>query len=82
MSRLLSLEMSLCLEFAKKHNGQLHRFPGGYWAHANWDATGGRHFGTKTVEALVSRGLLVYSAWQESRSGPKFPILATVNQEK
>ena len=77
--RVLSPEMKRCLEFVRKEGGSIYRFPGGYWAQENWRDVGGRSFGTTTVEALISRGLLVYSAWNESK---RFPIQATLYQEK
>jgi hypothetical protein len=52
----------------------IHRHPGGFWAKENWTRLDG-HFGTKTIEALVIRKILKYTAWQEGRNG-KFPVKA------
>lgn len=71
-----SKRMSACLEFIhSKCAGEIHRHPGGFWrAKDTWN---GDSFGTSTIEALVARGLLQYSQWQEGRNG-RFPIAAKI----
>jgi len=61
----------------KKHDGTLHRFPGGYWAAEGWYAWHGPSFGTPTVEALVRRHIATYTVWKDGRGG-KFPIEITL----
>lgn len=77
----LSATMQQALAFATKHGGELVRLPGGFWCKpgANQWTMGQTYFGTKTVEALVSRGAAEYSEWQEGRSG-KFPVRLRVTQ--
>lgn len=78
----LSPEMQRCLDFVRANDGQIHRHPGGFWAARAFDVrSGAEHFGTTTVEALVSRGVLVYSQWKENRAG-RFPTQATLSVEK
>ena len=74
----LSPEMAKALEAAKDAGGKLRRFPGGFWYPS--DKAQGEWFGTTTVEALVKRGAMTYSRWQQ-RHWPNlkpFPIEATV----
>lgn len=49
---------------------KLKRFPGGFWrTHAGAQ----EYFGTKTVQALVTRGLAQYTEYKDGRNGT-FPI--------
>lgn len=58
-------------------DGKLKRFPGGFWrTHAGAQ----EHFGTKTVQALVTRGLANYSEYKDGINGP-FPIEVTMTAE-
>jgi hypothetical protein len=72
----LSPTMEWAMRVAVASNGKLTRFPGGFWrAHA----TATRAFGTSTVNALVGRGELRYTKWQDrNNGGPKFPIEASL----
>ena len=79
----MSLTMLDALAFAKEHGGTLHRYPGGFWLQDN--LPGGsypghvKHYGTQTVEALVKRGAMRYTRWQQHRGGAgQFPIEATL----
>lgn len=77
----LSKKMQEAMLYAMVHNGKLCRYRGGFWAMENWRE--GQHpwYGTSTVKALVSRGLMSYTAWQEGRDG-NFPIAASVTNLK
>lgn len=75
----LSPVMEEAMRYAR-NAGKLVRLPGGFWTvessprhahngHPEWSV------GTPTVKALVARGELAYSRWQDGRHGP-FPIEA------
>jgi hypothetical protein len=50
------------------------RFPGGFW-----EIMGNApSFGTKTVQALVDRGIAKYTDWKDGRNG-KFPVEARLS---
>ena len=70
----LSKTMKAAVNYAAANGGIIKRFPGGFWGEPNgsgsWD--GVRWFGTTTIQALVSRGVFVYSSWHEGAS--RFPI--------
>lgn len=62
--------------------GHLIRYPGGFWMRPDLEV--GNHtwlqdtwFGTTTIQALVARGELEYTKWQEGRNG-RFPIEASI----
>jgi hypothetical protein len=76
----LSPTMLDCVKYTRTHGGILHRFPGGYWANLDWKH-GELSFGTRTAEALVTRGVAEYSDWQEGRNG-RFPIALTLNSNR
>lgn len=68
--------MLTAVEKARKFGGKLHRHPGGFWQGPKfeqweWNA------GTRTVQALVDRGVAEYTEWKEGRSG-RFPIEMTL----
>lgn len=75
----LSPTMVRALTLATECEGKLFRAPGGFWRAR--EAGDYPSFGTSTVEALVTRGKMKYTRWQE-RSGrghrAPFPIEATV----
>lgn len=78
----LTQKMQSALKFANDHGGKIARYPGGFWMEEDFKSVAGRRvisFGTSTVEALVSRGLMVYSKWQEGKHRT-FPIEATVTK--
>jgi hypothetical protein len=70
----LSPTMQRCVEYIRQH-GAIHRHPGGFWAHAEWQQHSGPWHDTGTIQALVRRGVAEYSEWQQGRSG-RFPIKA------
>lgn len=49
------------------------RYPGGCWQAPRGYEKWMRSLGTRTVEALVRRGLAEYTEWKEGRSG-RFPV--------
>ena len=73
----LSQKMQQALSYAIKNGGSLRRYQGGYWAMEHWRSHEWPWFGTSTVEALVSRGVMSYSEWMEGRNG-RFPVAAVV----
>lgn len=73
-AQALSPTMERAVIFIRQHKNMIHRFPGGYWAQENWKHDG-PHFGTTTIEALVWRGVLYYTAFQSHKTG-QFPIRA------
>ena len=73
----LSQKMQQALSYAIKNGGSLRRYQGGYWAMEHWRWHEWPWFGTSTVEALVSRGVMSYSEWMEGRNG-RFPVAAII----
>lgn len=74
----LTRTMQTALAFANKHGGKLERYPGGFWMEPkHTGSTAKQWFGTSTVHALVTRGVMEYTAWQEGRNF-KFPVEASV----
>lgn len=80
-SKKLTPAMREAVSNAEGNGGTLHRYPGGFWSwpNASWSGStpSGWFCGTSTVEALVDRGRLVYTRWQDGRSG-RFPVHATI----
>jgi hypothetical protein len=76
----LSKKMQEAMLYAMVYGGKLCLYRGGFWAMENWRK--GQHpwFGTSTVKALVSRGLMSYTEWQDSHNG-RFPVAAAVISE-
>lgn len=74
-TKSLTGPMQACLAFSHAQGGSIHRHPGGYWGAVAFKIY--ESFGTSTVEALVTRGELEYTEWQDGRNG-RFPIRATV----
>lgn len=75
----ISKKMQQAMLYALANNGKLCRYRGGFWAMENWRKGQPPWFGTSTVKALVSRGLMSYSEWREGRKG-RFPIAAVVSE--
>lgn len=77
--RGLSPTMAAAIDFARRHGGVLARFVGGFWSfHSctrDHNGVPTEYFGTTTIEALVARGAMEYSAWREGRGG-RFPVEA------
>lgn len=67
--------MERCVEAIRAGGGVITRHPGGYWRPGT--QPGGIHFGTTTIEALVSRNRLVYDEFRSSH-GRQFPIRASL----
>lgn len=76
-NRVLTKTMKAALKFSHKHDRKLTRHPGGFWMGKQFSRYG-ESYGTPTVEALVRRGFMHYTAWQEGRSGG-FPIEAELD---
>jgi hypothetical protein len=74
----ITAEMQRAIERARHNGGKLKRLVGGYWIGVN-DSVSGGHFSTRTVEALVSRGVMIYSAKRSGRNG-EFPVEATLKE--
>lgn len=72
----ISGTMRAAIAYMEK-NGDMVRFPGGFWARASW-AFHEPCFGTSTINSLVSRGLADYCAWKDGRGG-RFPIRACLS---
>lgn len=77
----LSPRMEAAKEHMERHGNKLVRYPGGYWAAEEWHMWAGPCFGTPTVEAIVRRGVAVYTAWKDGRNG-QFPIECTLLADK
>lgn len=74
----LTATMLDAIRFAQTNNaGRLHRHPGGRWTTRDF-YTHFRHYGTSTVEGIVSRGVGTYTEWRDGKNG-RFPIEMTVN---
>lgn len=76
----LSKKMQEAMLYAMDNGGKLCRYRGGFWAMENWRMGQPPWFGTSTVKALVSRGLMLYTEWQEGRN-VRFPVAAIVISE-
>lgn len=83
MAAELSPTMQQAVDYARKHGGQLARFPGGYWCEPDrtqWDShRAPQTFSTSTVQALVARGVAEYVEWKDGRNGT-FPIRMALRQ--
>ena len=75
----VSKKMQQAMLYALANGGKLRRYRGGFWAMENWRHAQFPWFGTSTVEALVSRGLMSYSEWRDGRKG-RFPVAAVVSK--
>lgn len=73
----VSPTMQRLLDYMGKHGNEIHRHPGGFWAHKDWKPHSGEWFGTKSVQAVVNRGLAVYGEYHDGRGG-RFPIAARI----
>lgn len=77
----VSETMQAALAYADQHGGKLTRYPGGFWTHdgAYKNTAYPKTFGSSTIAALVLRGRMRYSRWQESsRQFGRFPIEAEI----
>ena len=71
MSQALTTTMHDAVDYARKH-GKLVRYPGGFWARADWKGYERPWFGSPTIKSLVDRGVMEYTIWKEGRS--RFPV--------
>ncbi len=78
----LSETMQEAIDYAIEHGGELVRYPGGWWAREGWPGYGASSlkseawfygFGTRTVRALVSRGLAEYTDFRNGKRGD-YPV--------
>lgn len=70
----LTKTMHELIEYMKTNGGVIHRHPGGFWAREGYSYLQ-YSFGTRSVEALVTRGVAEYSEWKDGKSG-RFPVTA------
>lgn len=85
-STKLSATMACVLVEVKEKGGRLTRRQGGYWCIpgaplSQWGTLPSWWASTPTIEALVRRGYMRYTDWQEGRKG-KFPIAAEICPER
>lgn len=57
----LTPNMKKAIKLARKNNGKLKRYDGGYWAGSDWENPKDEYYGTRTIEGLVLRGAAVYT---------------------
>lgn len=72
--------MQRAMAYAIKHNGKLHRHPGGFWGGPLGPQADGVYFGTNTVAALVSQGFAEWTMTAEAH-GSEFPTEATLTDK-
>jgi hypothetical protein len=74
---VLTPKMRQLREFILKNGGDIKRFPGGFWT---LEPVGRLpSFGTSSVQALVTRGILKYTDWRKhSGSDRQFPVQASI----
>jgi hypothetical protein len=73
----LSATMRAAVSVAKENGGKLTRYPGGFWCRPGLATHGHPWFGTTTIQALVSRGVCVYSQWFNGTRA-RFPVEVTL----
>lgn len=75
----LSPAMLAALDHARAHGGELSRYPGGFWSHADWKGSrsGEIWFGESTVNALIARKRVEVSEWKRGAIA-SFPIRVRV----
>lgn len=78
----LSATMVSCLDLALEHDGVLVRYQGGYWAPRGriHPKLGGESYGSKTVEALVTRGVAEFTEWKDGRAS-RWPVAMKLKPE-
>lgn len=75
----LSREMETCLAYIRASGGTIHRYLGGYWAKPDGWNVNQTYFSTGTIQALIERGLLVWT--KASRDG-SYWIEAGLNDQQ
>lgn len=74
----LSPTMRSVLQYMRKHDNTICRYPGGFWAHSKWKS-GEFSYGTSTINALELRGEIEWTALQQRSGGLiSFPIEARI----
>jgi hypothetical protein len=78
----LSPTMIAAVSLARENGGKLTRYEGGFWCRSGLKDYENPWFGTTTIQALVSRGVLVYSRWfNGSRARFAIEVTLTANVE-
>jgi hypothetical protein len=73
----LSPTMQSAVDHARQHGGCLVRYPGGFWCRDGLMDHANPWWGTSTVQALVSRGVMTYTEWKETVRS-RFPVRAAI----
>jgi hypothetical protein len=73
----LSPTMQSAVDHARQHGGCLVRYPGGFWCRDGLMDHANPWWGTSTVQALVSRGVMAYTEWKETGRS-RFPVRAAI----
>lgn len=68
--------MQRAIDRARANDGKLKRLIGGHWIGVN-EPNASNSFSSRTAEALVSRGLAIYTEMRTGRNGP-FPVELTL----
>lgn len=77
----LSSTMQAAIEYARQNDNKIVRIPGGFWARPEWAGPHEQSFGTTTIQALVDRGIVTYTRWQQRRNGSsEFPVEVTLKE--
>lgn len=71
--------MMRAVERARHNGGKLKRRVGGHWVGANEQGAVSDSFSSRTAEALVSRGVAIYSEKRSGRNG-EFPVELTLTE--
>lgn len=78
----LSPVMRAVLAWIIENGGVIERMPGGFWVipGTKWNGSSpaGSWTGTSTMNALVRRRKMKWTAWQKGSGGGQFPIRAEV----
>lgn len=82
----LTPTMAKAMAMAIDHGGELIRQDGGYWTWRGGIKLVDYHAESVTIRALVARGALEYTEWQQRKvthrgEGPTFPIAVRVRME-
>lgn len=78
----ITATMAAALAMAHAHGGRLVRHAGGFWSYQDCprlshNGLAAEHFGDGTINGLVSRRRMRFSAWRKrSRNHGEFPIAA------
>jgi hypothetical protein len=75
----LSPTMTDLLCYMGDHDGKINRHPGGFWSHGTTEVMA-PWYDTTTIQALVARKLIEYSAWKKATHS-QFPIEARMTAD-